>query len=55
MSGEGMRRGSLVSPMPNKATSKVKIAIGIIGCTFIVNFFLSLRGGAAVFVKSFES
>jgi len=55
MSGEGMRRGSLVSPMPNKATSKIKMAIGIIGCAFIFNFCLSLCGGAAVFVKSFES
>ena len=54
MSGEGMRRGSFVNPMPNKATSKVKMAIGIIGCAFIYNFCLSLRGGAAVFVKSLE-
>ncbi|GEM_PF-2482940 len=55
MSGEGMRRGSLVRPMPNKATSKIKTAMGIIGCAFIFKFCLSLRGGAAVFVKSFES
>jgi hypothetical protein len=50
-----MRLGSLVNPMPNKATSKIKTTIGIIGCAFIVDFCLSLPGGAAVFVKSFES
>jgi len=54
MSGEGMRRGSLVNPMPNKVTSKIKTAIGIIDCAFIVNFCLGLRGGATVFVKSLE-
>ena len=55
MSGEGMRRVSFVNPMPNNATSKIKMSIGIIGCAFIVNFCLGLRRGAAVFVKSFES